>query len=241
VNQLSLCLLLTTAQAPLPRPSDPIPYAYTQPSTNGQYFAVMLPPEGGTSDARQIAVYREQTAKLKRAYPASGLYRKGESTPLWTYPGEYCFDCFVSNDGETIVVIHGASWFTAGFPKAAKLNAEEEAAQLDGPAVSFYRRSGLAKEYTVRQLVGDPAKLRHSIAHVQWRAGEGINDAKGTFNLFTQDGQRCRFDLATGELLEKSVVDYTAQKIVFGIIFAVVAVATIAAIRWLVKGPKGAV
>lgn len=221
----------------LPRPKEPIPYAYTCPSADKRSLFVMLPPVEIDLEKQEPA-YRAQTDRLRKTYGRSGLYRPGETTPVWTYDGPYTFDAVVANDGRSLIVIHGQSWFTASFPMAARLPAAEEKTQLDSLAVSFYRDGTRLKSYTVRELVGDPALVKNSISHLQWRAGEGLVEDKGIFRLHTQDRQLCLFDIATGELIEKKTVDYARQKAMFGILFAVITVGVLIAIRWLVRGPR---
>jgi hypothetical protein len=195
------------------------------------------PDERKKKDIKEdISLYREQTERLQATYPSSGVYRRGEKTPIWEYHGPYIYDAYVSNDGENLVAIEGESWFTASFVSGTLLPEEAAQKQFDSPAVTFYKYGEKVRSYTVREIVTDVAKLRHSPKDVQWRAGEGMVIQTDILNLFTQDGTRCRFNVKTGELIEKKINDYTNQKIAFGVIFVVIAIVILAAIRWLVRG-----
>ncbi|MFO0938583.1 MAG: hypothetical protein U0798_18925 [Gemmataceae bacterium] len=239
-----LILLLIPACSP-PRPEQElvtgpprfaIPHGYQHETADGRFTFVMLPP--AQSDMADLPYkYKLQTEELRKKYPVSGLYRHGETVPVWEYRGAYSYDVFPSNDGIHMAVLEGDSWFTSQFVSGQRLPVEMERSQLDSPAVSFYRSGDRLKTYSVREIVGNAATLRHSPQHVQWRAGEGVVEKNGRFWMYTQDAQKVIFDLKTGELLSKESAGANA-KYFLAAIASLTIVTVLLAIRWLVRGPK---
>jgi hypothetical protein len=226
------------AQEP-PPPRFATPHGYQRPTANRQFAFVMLAPPG-TDLTKLPRSYQAQTEELAAKYPASGLYRTGETTPVWTYNGPYAYDVFPANDGIHLAVLEGESWFTSQFVSGQKLAADVEKAQLDSPAVTIYKGGTKLASHTIRDVVSDVARLRHSPQHVQWRAGEAIVERTGRFVLYTQDSQKVVFDLTTGALLSKEPAGQDAKYFLAAV--AVVTVVTVLlGVRWLVRGPKPAV
>lgn len=212
------------------------PYGYTQPTENGQYTFVMLAPAG--TDLAKLPDYRKQTEDLAKRYPASGLYKSGETTPVWTYSGPYAYEATPANDGVHLAVLNGESWFTSQFVSSHRLPAEVEQIQLDAPAVSFYANGKLLKSHNLRSFT-DPAKLRHSPQHVQWRAGEGLVEKSGRFVVFTQDGRKVTFQLQTGDLVSNEPAGQGA-KYYLAAILGLTVIFVLVAVVFLVRTPKSA-
>jgi hypothetical protein len=226
------------AQAPA-KPEFAVPHGYTRESANRKYLFVMRPP-AGMDLAKLPRAYQAQSEELVKTYPTSGLYLRDDpaAAPVWTYSGPYAFDVVPANDGIHLVVIEGSSWYTSQFISARRLPPEEEQRQLDGPAISFYANGRLLKSHCVRDLVGDPDRLKHSAEHVQWRAGEGLVERSNRFIVYTQDAQRVDFDLTTGELLSKQPAARGATYY-FAALMGASIVIVLLFIRWLVRAPRG--
>ena len=212
------------------------PHGYTRPSENGQYTFVMLAPAG--ADLSKLPDYRKQTEELAKQYPSSGLYKTGETTPVWTYSGSYVYEANPANDGVHLAVLEGESWFTSQFVSAQRLPAEVETAQLDAPAVSFYANGKHLKSHTLRSFT-DPAKLRHSPQQVQWRAGEGLVEKAGRFVVFTQDGRKVTFDLQTGDLVSNEPAGQ-GTKYYLAAILGLTVIFVLVAVVFLIRTPKSA-
>lgn len=229
-------LVVTSAALGQEPPRFAYPYGYTRPSDNGQYTFVMLAPAG--TDLTKLPDYRKQTEELAKQYPASGLYKTGETTPVWTYSGPYAYEATPANDGVHLAVLNGESWFTSQFVSAQRLPAEAEQAQLDAPAISFYENGNLLKSHNLRSFT-EPAKLRHSPQHVQWRAGEGLVEKTGRFVVFTQDGRKVTFDLASGDLVSNEPAGQGA-KYFLAAILGLTVIFVLVAVLFLVRAPKSA-
>jgi hypothetical protein len=184
----------------------PEPYSYTEPVADGTFTFVMLgdpSAEERAKDADARARFRE----LRGQYPKTGLYRGGSNDLVWALddPAYAPADnVFVTSDGVSLVRIDGESWRTKDYPGASRLPADEERRQLDAPAVSFFTDGKRVRQYTLGELVTDPAALPHSPQHVLWPAGAVLNEDTGRFILFTQDQTRLTFDYRTGELLSRA-------------------------------------
>ena len=228
---------LAHAQEPAP-PRFATPHGYTRPTANRQFTFVMLAPPG--ADLSKLPrSYQAQSEELASQYPASGLYRAGETTPVWSYAGPYAYDVFPLNDGTHLAVLEGESWFTSQFVSGQKLPAELERAQLDSPAVTLYKNGTRLASHTVRDVVGDVKALRHSPQHIQWRAGGAVVERTGRFVLHTQDGLKVVFDLSTGAMLSKEPAGQDA-KYFLAAIGGVTVATVLLGVRWLVRGPKPA-
>jgi hypothetical protein len=232
---LSLLIVSSGALGQEP-PRFAYPYGYTQQSENGQYTFVMLAPAG--SDLSKLPDYRKQTEDLAKRYPASGMYKTGETTPVWTYSGPYAYEANPANDGVHLAVLEGESWFTSQFVSSQRLPSEVEQAQLDAPAVSFYANGQLLKSHSLRSIC-DPAKLRHSPQHVQWRAGEGLVEKAGRYVVFTQDGRKVTFNLQTGDLISNEPAGQGA-KYYLAAILGLTVIFVLVAVIFLVRKPKSA-
>ena len=241
LTALLLCSLLTgcvpasTGPAPNP-PQFATPHGYTRETGNQKFTFVMLAPAGADLNALPRS-YQLQTEEMAKKYPASGLYRTGETSPVWTYTGPYAYEVFPANDGIHLVVLEGDSWFTSQFVSGQKLPVDVDTKQLDSPAVTFYRAGEKVKTHTVREVVGDVTKLRHSPQHVQWRAGEAIVEKTGRFVLYSQDAQKVVFDIDSGELRTKEPAGSDA-KYFLAAIGAITVITVLLAIRWLIRSPK---
>lgn len=200
--RLSLFALLLAA-TPAAATRFPEPYSYVKPAPGGRFVFVQLGDPAKEAEAPADA--RRQFADLRAKYPATGLYPTDSSAPVWTVDGYAPTDnVFLTSDGVHLVRLEGTWWRTKDFPtQGRRLPADVEAAQLAGPAVSFFAHGKLLKQYTLTDLIEAPASLPHSPEHVLWAAGGAVNEDTRRFVQFTQDRQMNVFDYTTGERLEK--------------------------------------
>lgn len=232
----SVVIVCSPAIAQQPEPKFAHPHGYTRETTNKKFTFVMLAPPNADLSKLPYS-YQARTEELAKKYPASGLYKTGELTPVWKYTGPFAYEVYPANDGIHLAVVEGESWFTSQFVSGTKLPADVEKSQLDSPAVTFYQQGTPICSHTVREIVLDTERLRHSPQHVQWRAGEAIVERSNRFLMYTQDAQKIFFDMETGKLLSKEPAGGNA-KYYLAAIGAVTCVAVFLAIVWLVRTPK---
>src|SRR5579885_105784 len=163
-------------------------FSYAKPVPGGRYVFVMLgdPSAESQVDADSARKFRE----LRAEYPRTGLYREGSGELAWPFDGPYApmDNVYPASDGVHLVVVGGEWWreksFTGG---RSTLSPEEEQKQLDGPAVGFYADGKLIRQYTVRDVVTDPAGLPQTPHYILWETDGSLNEDTGKFLLFTQD------------------------------------------------------
>jgi hypothetical protein len=75
--------------------TEPVWQSYTRLSPDGAFVFVVLhgPRPGDPPDP------------VAAKYPASGLYRKDSTAPLWTFPDGYVRDAYPASDGVHVVVL----------------------------------------------------------------------------------------------------------------------------------------
>src|SRR4051812_3580506 len=86
------------------------PFDYIRPAAGGKLVFVMLRPmayrvyayDYTEFTSRQGREERQRSGLLFKKYPASGLYRKGSTKPLWTVDW-YSFDVLACSDGKHLV------------------------------------------------------------------------------------------------------------------------------------------
>ena len=103
--------------------------------------------------------------------------------------------------------IDGEFWKTEAYTGGRKRpTPASEQAQIDGPAVSFWKSGEKLKQYTVRELINDPAALPTTPDHVLWYASGVMTTDAPRFSLNTQESIRHTFDYTTGQLLSTTPV-----------------------------------
>ncbi len=178
--------------------------SYAKPTPNGQAVLVAfgsLEAETKLKDAKTKA-YAEG---LRTKYAKPGLYLNNDAaTPLYELKG-YSPDeqLFLNDDGSCVIRIEGEWWKTKAYPAGKRLSAEVEAAQLDAVAVRCFRNGLVTHEYTLRELVTNPAELPNSPEHILWPAGAVLNQQTNQFHLFTQDSNKITFDIRSGEIVTR--------------------------------------
>lgn len=184
----------------------PEPTSYAKPVPGGRFVLVQL---GKPEVEAQIGRPADQKrfAELRAKYPRPGLWTAAEPPELvWPLPeGEYApYDhTFPTADGDYLVRVEGDFWRTEAYPGGPRPSAAEQAAQLDAPAVSFFERGKLLKQYRVRDLVTSADNLQHTPQHMLWYASATLHPESGKFILFTQESVKVTFDYRTGEELER--------------------------------------
>jgi hypothetical protein len=182
----------------------PEPVSYAKPTPDGTAVLVAFgdpEAEGKLKDGET----RRYVAEVRAKYPRPGLYRTGDRAEL-VYPLDgYSPDdqVFLSPDGRHVIRLEGEWWKTKAYPGPKRLPAAAEQAQLDAVAVRHFTDGQVTHEYTLRELVDDPAELPHSPDHILWPAGAVLNRETGQFHLFTQDSVRTTLDAATGAVLAR--------------------------------------
>jgi hypothetical protein len=196
---LVLLLLAPAARAAV----FPEPYSWQKDVGDRWRFVQLGDP--AAEAAAPSAAARRQFEGLRAKYPATGLYPRDGTAPVWTVDGYApIHNVFPAADGVHLVRVEGRAWVESSFPtQGRRLPPGDEAEQLDAPALTFFAGGRPLRAYTVRDLVANPDKLPHSPRYVLWPAGSALNDATGRYVQFTQDGQKNVFDFRTGERLEK--------------------------------------
>lgn len=196
---LVLLLLATPASAAV----FPEPYSWEKPVGDRWVFVQLGDP--AKEAVAPSADARRQFTELRAKYPATGLYPRDGTTPVWTVEGYAPIEhVFPSADGVHLVRIEGSAWIEVSFPNVSRrLAPEVEAEQLDSLALTFFENGKPLVRYTLRDLIVEPRKLPHSPRYVLWTAGSALNDNTNRYVQFTQDGQMNVFDVRTGQRLEK--------------------------------------
>ncbi len=203
---LALLLLAVPARAGFPIPE---PTSFALPVPGGKFVFVQL--GDPATEAKAPKPERQAFLDLRAKYPANGLYTAGDDAKLvWGLPdATYCaYDhCFAAPDGVHLVRIDGDFWKTESYTGGRlRPSAADEAAQLDGPGVSFFANGKLLKSHRVRDLIRDPDALPATPAHLLWYASGRLQVDTMRFNLFTQESIRHTFDATTGELVATQAV-----------------------------------
>ncbi len=123
---------------------------------------------------------------LRKTYGASGLYREGDSTPLWTVDW-YSYRVFVSSDGKYLV--RTGPWASA----------------MSDEAFSFFSDGNLLKRYTVNEIIRYQSALPQSVSHFQWEKNLSLVDDNRTFEVTTLEDGSLTFSIENGELLSKKL------------------------------------
>ena len=209
-----LAVLLSVALAAGARAeNEPIPEAtsYAKPVAGGRFVLVQL----GNPDAEMNSKHSKEAEQakfreLRQKYPAPGLYTADTAELVWGLPaGEFAaYDhTFVSPDGVYLVRVEGEFWKTEAYTGGRlRPAAEQEQAQIDGPAVSFWKSGEKLKQYSVRDLIAKPDQLPATPKHVLWYAGGKMAADAPRFSLNTQESVRYTFDYTTGALLARTEV-----------------------------------
>ena len=204
-------LILTLVASAARGSSVPIPEAtsYAKPVAGGRYVLVQLGDAGAEQkygkDAEKKA-FRE----LREKYPTPGLYTSDTAQLVYPLPANEfaAYDhTFVSPDGVYLVRIDGDFWKTEQYTGGRmRPSPEQELAQIDGPAVSFWRDGTKLKQYSVRDLIKNPEALPATPDHILWYASGVMTTDAPRFSLNTQESIRHTFDYTTGTLLASTPV-----------------------------------
>ena len=208
MRSLLVLLLLATAASAENRPV-PEATSYAKPIPGGQFVIVQL----GSAEAEAKYGKDKEHAEfraLRAKYPTPGLYTAADAELVWPLPaGEFAaYDhTFVSPDGVYLVRIDGDFWKTEAYTGGRlRPGPERELAQIDGPAVSFWKSGTKLKQYTVRDLIKHPEQLPATPEHVLWYASGVMMTDTPRFSLNTQESIRFTFDYTTGELISVTPV-----------------------------------
>ena len=177
------------ARADRPAP----PMSHTTASADGKFIFVMLPADEDPSRWNE-----ETQAKIKSiraTYPRSGLYAKGEAKkPLWAVDW-YASRVLVPNRGDS--VIRFGPW--ANLADQTR-NVPVQKTDLDQEALTIFVNGKALRTYKIAEFVDEAEKLPRTVSHFTWSKQEKLDDAKGTYQVDTHDGNRVVIDLKTGKL-----------------------------------------
>ena len=225
MRSLILLILLATPSFANEKPiAYPVPSDFTSP--NGTYVLVFIPPKSDDPNRKE----QSHHARLRQKYAASGLYEKGaESTPLWTVDG-FDYEAFPADDGIHLVRFHGENDQWRHYKTDKRLPDEAVSEQLAAPAVSFYANGQLLRTYSVREIVGRPEALPHTMRYILWNAG-GVMTKDGTqFVLMTQDERQLIFELDSGRIaVNREAGSKNAQEWMMRLTLALVGAAVVVA------------
>lgn len=165
----------------------PGPKMFVSPS--GEFCFAMLPP-------KPIAASDDDPDKNGSGV-AYRLYARGEMEELWRLSGWYSTDIFISDDGEHLV-------------RMGDRPSRGEVSYAD-LAVAFYRKGTLLRQYSTKDMIRDPDKIGKG-TYCDWRLdwqrsripAEDLVKYQprlygdNQFRIFTADGFKHIFDVATG-------------------------------------------
>lgn len=197
MRSLILLILLATPSLANEKPiAYPVPSEF--PSPNGACVLVLIPPKSDDPNRKENSVH----ARLREKYRVSGLYVKGDdSKPEWIVDW-FDYEAFPADDWIHVVRFHGENDQWRHYKTDKRLPDEAVREQLAAPAVSFYAKGQLLRTYSVREIVGRPEELPHTMRYILWNAGGVFTQDGKQFVLMTQDSRQVFFDLATGQMTE---------------------------------------
>ena len=115
----------------------------------------------------------------------------GEATPASWRIHRWFRVVYLSDDGQHLVTgFDGMNLVPTEDPEQTKI-------------VEFWNEGQLAKSYTLSDLGYEQSDLQRTVSHYHW-GGYGGFDADGNFSLVMLDDMVIVFDVATGELLNRS-------------------------------------
>lgn len=206
------------------------PIAYPVPSefrsANGQYVLALIPPKSDDPNRIENSIH----AGLRRKYATGGLYRSDDSSkPVWSIDW-FDYEAFPADDGVHLVRIHGENDQWRHYKTDKRLPDESVEEQLAAPAISFYANGQLLRTYSVREIVGRPDALPHSMRFILWNAGGVVTRDGKQFVLMTQDERQVFFDLDSGRIaLSREAGSKNAQEWILRLSLAIVGTAIVAA------------
>jgi hypothetical protein len=186
-----ICTLLLASLSASQVRADSIvfPYSWVKPTTDGRHQFVMIASE----PHRQIESYAERDAKLRATYKQSGLYRMGETTsPLYTVDW-YSANVNLSDDGRYAVLIYGAA---------------DRHEPMTSPALAFYDRGALLREYKVDAFILGDFQLGHSVTMTFWLDEREFDWSRNELSITTEHFATFRFDATSGEIISSFRGDY---------------------------------
>lgn len=180
--------------------SPPGPRVSVSPS--GEYFFAMLPPKSVAAS--------DDDPERNGSGTAYRLYARGEMAELWHVSGWYSSDIFISDDGEHLVRIGDR-------PSGGDVS-------YGDLALAFYRKGTLLRQYSTKDMIRDPDKIGKG-ARCDWRLdwqqsripAEDLVKYQprlygdNQFRIFTADGFRHVFDVATGIRIATEPIEGTPE------------------------------
>ena len=197
---VTLAMILASALA-LPRLaqaglSGP-PSSYLVPTRDGKHLLIMLSPVPIEEDAGNLGkLPTGEEVQLRETFPASGLYKIGETVPLWKvdwYGGQHVVR--LSHEGRYLVRVNE---FGGGY-------LGERPSSYWG--LKFYDAGAEIKSYDVGQLVDHLSFMEFTSSdwHYLWIDDSVYHmEIEGDFyRLKTSCRETYRFNITTGEIVEE--------------------------------------
>jgi hypothetical protein len=158
----------------------PIQHDYTQ-DVGEKYIFVML-----STDDPSIWAAEIQDENIRSQYSKSGLYIKGENTPLWTVDW-FAFRVNISSDGKYMV--RWGDWPIIHY--------------YDAMALEFYDNGQMIKSYAVKDLVASPSLLPETVSHYEWEETSSFDSEQKILWLKTLNKEEYTFDITTGGITKR--------------------------------------
>ena len=133
------------------------------------------------SPSRQFCATADPRLDVVLVYPTHDRQRERWRPAGW----ERAFD--LADDGDHLVVCYSG------------LNLLPLDYQPEWVLLRFYDRGTLLRQWTVRELIPDPTKLRRTASHYEWGGCAGFRP-DGSFEVRTVDRGALRFEVRSGRL-----------------------------------------
>jgi len=181
----------------------PKPLSYDKPV--GTEFVFVQLGNAAEEVKHGTSTQRKRFTELRAKYAKPGLYRVADASLVWELPaGDFTpIDlAFLTTDGRTLIRIEGDFWQTESFPGGYRPSEDKQKAQLEGPAVTFFRDGQVMKQYRLNELILQTETLKHTPEHLIWYASASLNAESGRFLMYTQESRCITFDFNGGTILE---------------------------------------
>ena len=182
-RKLFLALLLIGLSALTAFGDKPIPpHSYTIVSADGRYIFVMMAPRSENDENFRPQEKSTEALKIRKKYPASGLYlNDGSTVPLWTVDW-YATAVLLPSDG--VHLIRKGPWVSTSSDEA----------------LTFFASGKELKAYKVKDLVSFTSLLPHSVSHFEWEKSIELDNERLILTVTTLHYDKFEFDVTTGEI-----------------------------------------
>ncbi len=123
--------------------------SFATTSSDGKFIAVMLIPDPERDGVELNAGSRAEVDRIRITYPVSGLYRNGETTPIWVMT-QFESNIVVSADGHHLVAYDP---LPSGSIESV---------------LRFYEDGKMMKSYRLLDFPMSLVLAAHTVSHLQW-------------------------------------------------------------------------